>query len=349
MTGNWFCVPDGCARVSYRPYLPPGIRYRYPGEDWVSVDGDDYSLKKTYDFGNSGFYVYADATVQVQSSNPNFKYNGYGCNDTITIRSRVTISGGEILDYELNDFVERDQVQLKLTTNLGIDFVEFQYPDSNGNFPSYLNRFSVPYIGDCSEPEDPTSASSVGVKDVRNIRFEGISGNQPEIKSCTLTITKDGQVVYQETRDICPEVEREQTCKLSDTWQEIKVEKTNYLERVEVVPYEYKNFALGVYQGKIPEQCLNIYKNTTATIIPQFEGIPTPSNSAESTYGFIQQICSAPGCPPPEYIVTCDCDCQSCPDNTCAVFCDNHVCCADKLTGKTVIQIPLEDYCVEGF
>lgn len=43
--GNWHCVKDGCGRVSWREYLSSSIRYRYPGEDWVTVEGNNFTCE----------------------------------------------------------------------------------------------------------------------------------------------------------------------------------------------------------------------------------------------------------------------------------------------------------------
>lgn len=42
--GNFHCIPSSCARVVWREYLPPTIRWRYPGEDWQEIEGDDHSI-----------------------------------------------------------------------------------------------------------------------------------------------------------------------------------------------------------------------------------------------------------------------------------------------------------------
>ena len=161
---------------------------------------------------------------------------------------------------------------------------------------------------------------------------------------CLFVVTKEGQTVYQETRAICPEVEK-LPCRLNDERKEVKIEKFAYLERAEVVPYFYQNFGLGVFQAKIPDECLCIYKNTLETIIPQFYGFPTPTNTVQNVYGYITQICSAPGCPPPEYQVLCDCnDCENCPPDTCAVNCDGNICCYDN-SGVSIKEIAVADYC----
>jgi hypothetical protein len=55
--GNFHCVPSGCARLVYREYLPPVIRYRYPGEDWIYVDGDDFFLEVKKGQCNEGYRI----------------------------------------------------------------------------------------------------------------------------------------------------------------------------------------------------------------------------------------------------------------------------------------------------
>ena len=74
------------------------------------------------------------------------------------------------------------------------------------------------------------------------------------------------------------------------------------------------------------------------------ETVPLPG--AVNPYVFIAQISSAPNCPPPEYTVICDCAmCESCPDGTCPVECNGHICCYDTTTGVAVKEIPIDEYC----
>jgi hypothetical protein len=160
---------------------------------------------------------------------------------------------------------------------------------------------------------------------------------------CQFKVFKNGQTIYNETRSTCPEVQKI-SCTLSEQNKAVKVNKLPYLERVEVVPYAYLNFGLNVFQAAIPSNCLNIYNNLTTTIIPLFNGFPTPSNSSQANYNFVDQICSYPGCPPPQFDVICDCQCQSCPGDTCPIECGDHICCYNDY-GVSVQTIPKANYC----
>ena len=42
--GTFHCIPQGCGRVLYQEYLPPKVRWRYPGEDWQEIEGDNYEV-----------------------------------------------------------------------------------------------------------------------------------------------------------------------------------------------------------------------------------------------------------------------------------------------------------------
>ena len=44
--GNWHCIPSSCATVSYCEYLSPVVRWRYPGEEWQEIEGDDYLVSQ---------------------------------------------------------------------------------------------------------------------------------------------------------------------------------------------------------------------------------------------------------------------------------------------------------------
>ena len=92
----------------------------------------------------------------------------------------------------------------------------------------------------------------------------------------------------------------------------------------------------------MPKECLDIYITVTTVPTDLNDFIPTPG--VINPYNFIAQICSVPGCPPPEYQVICNCDCESCPDGTCAVECDGQICCYDT-DGIAIKSIAIDDYC----
>ena len=46
MTDNFLCIPNECTRIKYQLYKKSGgVRYRYPGQDWKLVDGDDFEIE----------------------------------------------------------------------------------------------------------------------------------------------------------------------------------------------------------------------------------------------------------------------------------------------------------------
>lgn len=182
-------------------------------------------------------------------------------------------------------------------------------------------------------------------------RYELISWNLIKPAPCpfVFTVTKNGAIVHQQTRAVCPEVEKI-PCRLNEQVKTVEIAKIPYLERVEVIDWAYDVLVTPVggyvYRNPIPSHCLNVYKNGTAVIIPPV--LAAPANYLDGDfYGFIAQICSAPGCLPPQYQVLCEgCECQSCPDGTHPLICDDIVCCYGD-DGKVVLEISKSDYCGE--
>ncbi|NJL53497.1 MAG: hypothetical protein HC930_17425 [Hydrococcus sp. SU_1_0] len=211
---------------------------------------------------------------------------------------------------------------------------------TNPNSQGGIIYFDEKWLGNF---ESQTSGKEVVIIDSIT-RLDGLPDNCGD---WTFTITKNGKSVHQESRSVKPEVQKI-PCQLSDVSKQIEIEKFPYLERVEVIPWAYQNFGANVYRNNIPSNCLNIYKGHTTAIIPLPGGIPTPSNSSidqDYSYGFITQICSAPGCPPPEYDVICDCNnCESCPGDTCGIECNGVICCYNDY-GTSIKEIAKSNYC----
>ena len=293
--GNFHCIPDTCARVVYHEYLPPVVRWRYQGEDWNKIEGDDYQLNN----------LIGQCPIRYD-----VEYIAYY--ETQPFQRIVRGVFGKInMFYLLNG---------NLYVNQGLS----HNPDANH-----------PRILDGPGPWNDFEILSIKRQD-----------NKPDdCGDCTLTITKNGQIVHEETRDVCPEVEK-LPCRLSDETKEIKINKKPWIEGIEVI-----DFARGVnilgrgfpvsFNAEIPKHCLNIYNTNVSGSI-----VPIPNFYLE--FDHIAQICSVPNCLPPEYEVICDCDCRECPPNTCAVACDGHVCCYDTSTGISVESIPSSEYCGGG-
>ena len=308
--GNFHCIIEGCGRVVYRPYLPPVVRWRYPGEDWQEIEGDDYSIDEL-PAQCCGTW---DITVE---------YDVPGCNGGLTYSGtrtvRIPYGKYRRLEYSLdNPFVR---------TNIAVIYWDCrQNKEKSVSVWSSTGKSST--IPDCGDPEAIHNQvdSTYQVTEV-NRADQG----QDNCNKCSFTIYKNQQIVHSEEREECPEAEV-LTCRLSNTSKEIKVEKTNFVERIKVIK---KNDFEADF---IPKECWNIYVGFS--YISTAEGL--------STDKFIAQICSAPGCPPQEYEVICGCEsCEECPPDTCPVLCNGVICCHEKTTGKAIKSIPLDQYCGE--
>ena len=340
--GNWHCIPSSCATVAYREYLPPMVRWRYPGEDWQAIEADDYALDQEVGKGDVKYHAFGTLiNINIQQAE---------CRSLLYWRTGLAAIGTNIQSWM--PVIGNQNKVGPLAKNGAIISL---YPVTKSEYDSKIlsDRSGIYFLNDngrCIAAGSQPLGYDFKLTDV--LRQDKL----PDTSNCIFKLYKQGLQIRTETRAVCPEVEK-LPCRLSDVRQEVKIEKFAYLERAEVVPYFYQNY-LGflpviptetagatVYQDAIPKECLCIYKNTLETIIPQFSGYPTPANTVQSVYGYITQICSSPGCPPPEYQVLCDCnDCESCPPNTCAVDCDGNICCYDN-TGKSVKEIAAVNYC----
>lgn len=324
--GSFHCIPSDCARVMVREYLPPVVRWRYEGEDWQEIEADDYSIDNQIGRCPAEYHVFGTYISKRKAD----------CNQLGYWRSSMRLNGADVSSYIPVEYGNRKTgIPLKNGGYANIyplskaDYDNRKLSGQSSLFTTYASaglpcgsRFSQLGLG-------------YGFELTEVIRIDGLPDDCGE---CLFTVTKNDNVIFEETRNECPEVEK-LPCRLSDVSQEIKIEKTPWLERIEVVPYAYQNLGLGVFQADIPDECLNIYKNLTTTVIPLSTAFPTPKNSDQSLYGFIQQICSVPGCPSPEYQVICDCN-EECPEGTCAIECGDRICCYGS-DGIAVKSIPL--------
>ncbi len=310
--GNFHCIPSSCGTVTYREYLPPVVRWRYPGEEWQEIEGDDYAIETTSDELPTDKYIFWRASVLISRFGKTYRKE-------ISVRQRGSSNSSSI--------------------PVGKPLFETASPSANSGgkdrlYIDYDPPNPITWYHDFGRYNYPISWEFYDICIVN--RADAIScenGTQP-ISNCKFTITNNSQIIHQETRDTCPEVEK-LPCRLSEKVNKIKVEKISYYQGIEIV-----NFARDtIFTVEIPQNCLNIYNtNLQLSIIPLPDIYPD--------YNFVDQICSFPGCPPPKYEVICDCnDCESCPENTCAVECEGNICCYDKITGKSIKSIPIDNYC----
>jgi hypothetical protein len=327
--GNWHCIPSNCAEVVYQEYESGKIRWRYGAEPWQEIAADNYSVEQ-----------------EKGKCNVTYLVNG------VAARNGVNYC-------ETPNLLDNNWLFNVVGPVYGLK-AQFTRQDDRYSCPNYTSivgkaNLYLAYLSCGLNPNDtahsiiyfyePHTINNV-VKITSIVRTDGQPDN---CGNFVFTITKKGVVVYAETRAVSPEVEKI-PCKLSTTKKQIEIRKIPYLDRVEVVDYAYdvrlgllvdsSNYGFLVAKKPIPSQCLNIYNNSITSTIPT-----NVANTPENLYLQIAQICSAPGCPPPEYQVICDCNnCESCPDGTCAVECEGQICCYGS-NGVSVKSIALENYC----
>ena len=341
--GNFHCVPSGCAEVVYQEYLPSVVRWRYPNESWQEISGaNNYSVQQTK--GQCPIrYKFEILYARSRSLSPGFEWSQTG--------KGVTTGNGPISNIYIKNLttgqIYKDVVSnpsfVNNTTSTGYstEFINTGVITSNGTWAVFWTE----------ENGVEKNLSLANVPGYRAYGFTTLVANQPDNCACFFKVTKNGAIVYQESRSVCPEVEK-LPCRLSDVTKRIEIRKLPYLERVDVVPYEYATYRQPgissapipiVQANDIPDECLNIYKNAIYVIPPLEEALKDPNSIPFDS--FVTQICSAPGCLPPEYQVLCDsCGCESCPPGTRPITCGEAVCCYGS-DGKVVKEIPIENYC----
>lgn len=325
MTGSFYCVPSGKATVIYRVYNPPKLRYKYPDGDWqeiTALNGGQLTYTREREPGQCcprEYYV-------------NFSIKIVRCFDMATIvnTTRDALVPGKIRGFYLGLMPGR------IT---GTHFyAQIENCDGSISYRSIYSRISNFVTTGCPNKNGSTSniylpACSFTINSIVP-EDQGLDN----CGDCVFQVFEDGQLIFQQKNPDCPQVANI-PCSLSETENQIAITKIPYLERVEVVPYAYEAFGLNTYRVPIPSECLNVYQSNITALIPPTEGVPVPTQI--SGYQFVDQICSAPGCPPPKFEVICQG--KECPDGTCTCVNGNTVCCYND-QGIAVEQIPLDQY-----
>jgi hypothetical protein len=339
--GNWHCVTSDCATVHYLDYEGGKIRWRYGSEPWQEIQGDDYSVKR--ETGKCYDVSYRIGGQALEMPRPSF---GKPCKNPTQWQLANNFLG-KIVSISFYLATKRP-IQAYVTTESinGIRASSWHYLYWTIGQLSGTSAYMY-YAPTCDE-----SNHVFAVSGVNNWQAKRVDNQLDNCGDCTLEVLKNGQVVYTETRAVCPEVEKI-PCQLSTVNKQIEIEKLPYLDRVEVVDYAYDvrlgllvdigNYGLLLQKKPILPECLNIYNNSITSTIPTDFG--NVANTPENGYRQIAQICSAPGCPPPEYQVICDCNnCESCPGDTCPVECGEQICCYNDY-GVSIKEISSSNYC----
>ena len=340
--GFWY--KQHCLTIT--PYLSAQIRYRYEGEDWQYVDGDDYLLEKEQsidgDYNRKDvslfayFFLWGDAPRGHQA---------YPLKDGQLVETRILSRSLSAPLWKIDFKEERGLVSSIVVETKSVNGSCIK-EKSIDNLFHYKNGNAIYVIN------APTKHGSLGVKlvdGVQNIRLETRNSSPLPCKNkiediCIFTITKDSRVVHKETRSVCPEVEKLDRVLGEPVRLDIETTPLGFIE----VTNTHQSFDADEDNiEQIPDECWDVYN-----VIPSIPiGFAPTAYDANSPGGmrinkFIGQYCSAKGSPRPEVDYqegSCD-KCESCPENTCPVTCGDRVCCYGN-DGIAVKSIPLENYC----
>ncbi len=350
-SGGWW-YQDHCLLI--KTYKSPVIRWRYPGEEWQEIEGDNYQVVDDAPIYNTDRRKFVTIDVWViANGNGNRKYHTEDVIDGQLIKMAFVESNVFIAPIFKMELKKLSYKTLSLQ-------VTYQDRDTNGNCRQSLKSINLYYLTSYTGYElkaqtwfnpSGTDASDrnnykVGIKQDLGIQQFDIqpynSPNPPQSCTnpipinCTFTITKNGQIVHTETRDICPEVEK-LPC------QAQPIEKLEFqTSPLGYIATSNKSFSQdGQTAVDIPTGCVDVYN-----VIPSVPIGGTIGSSGVPIWSFKGQFCSSTGCPEPEILHLdglCD-PCQSCPSDTCAVECDEQICCYDE-SGIAVKTIALNNYC----
>ncbi len=318
------------ARINVTPYLEARIEYQYPDEPMKTIFANGGEL--SYDVNQLVGQCPTTYTVRVdyQASNTRSSSCGQWRTTQDAFGRRDIQFTGKFLGLEVDQFERLVIVFENLTTGQ----IAYQFPRS------IVSSFIV--ARDSCRRE---SVTDVGYA-LRNswiwYDLKRIDGQPDDCGACTFTVYRDGQQIINETREDCPEVQQFD-CELGEvetyeidlapleilfitTSSEFALQNGTLNEGFDIA--EIINFLAGN-----PDNCILIWK-------------------LERSFGFfysitrIAQICSPIGCPPPEYNHECLNSCRSCPPDTCAVECGDHVCCYNS-EGIAIETISIEEFCNE--
>jgi hypothetical protein len=335
--GNWHCVDSNCATVRYRQYQGAKIRWRYGSEAWKEIAGDDYLTRQ--------FTPPCPGQVhELNYGRQNVIGNSRSCSPTnITVFAPITSWSGSRNAPFSNLRIHAPDVGFEVIYPDPFAAPAFtKYWCRDYNFQTYF------YVTDNTGTERRIANTAALGFSFINFQVSPASVNNCPPSQCTFKVFKNNQVVHEETRLTCPEVEKI-PCSLSDIEQKIEIKKLPFLERVEVRDQSIETIFVSPLEAPLldtkplPSNCYNVYK--TYILAPPILSDYVPLPGAINPYQYIAQICSAVDCPPPEYQVICDCDsCESCPNGTCAVECNEQICCYGS-DGVSVKAIATRNYC----
>lgn len=203
------------ARITVTPYKSV-IRYKYSGEDWVEIEGDNY----TFDNQNIGdtieipwYFIEGTATVSGRFPYSTSRPVIFDDGETIRIRSASSHPGVDINSISTGTRSNSYHIfYLTYIQNSSYQSIG-KVQNTNCHYRNSTSNIRV------NEPENNQLLS---IRQSDNIRVGGINPTgfgltedtskpplicRSTINQCIFKVYKCGSLVYEETREDCPEVE----------------------------------------------------------------------------------------------------------------------------------------------
>jgi len=321
------------------------VRYRYAGEDWHELEASDYTIEQDFDVNNtnpvSWFSIEFDAEV-AQRFPPIISVPAiHEAGDIITVGTGasypgVYLSGINPIKVQPNYNVEFDfisnsgNVCRKRTISTAIIS---QHPDSSGKR--------------CRTEEAGSTASNPAIKAISNPRLVADSNKPPfncnnYDNSCKFSVYLCGHLVLESIKDDCPEVE---IIKCEPQLPQGITARIDPWDTVILIEGKVGNLPplISIFWANIGRIVTAFSFDPTILIELAKEAQTNPNEcilalkiNKFNKIDILGQFCSTCDCVFPEYQVTCNDG--KCPDGTCEVECEDHLCCYDK-EGKAVLTI----------
>ena len=186
------------------------IRYRYPGEDWVEIDGDDYEIDYKTDgqCKNVTYYVRFSYFAAGQTGGCIKDENG-------NCRIYQSVTGRKAIVHN----VQTDSPELLLPPPFWWDESEHGTwaEKQSGCYIFWRESDNSIYKKYASTSPSSSSGAIPGTISYKILRGDGKGDN---CKTCIFKVFKQGEIVHEETRKECPQVELlddkcpENTCKV---------------------------------------------------------------------------------------------------------------------------------------
>lgn len=173
------------------------IRYRYPDESWQEIDGDEYTLEQ--EKGECPVLYHAFGTFFSKN------HSAGGCDKNAWWRTKVSLNGSVVKSWQ--PIVNSSNYwTIELNNGTFQDLTTIPQSQYDSNYLTNSSFGGIVYKTDggrfCTNRSRP--GDGTGVVLTKLIRIDGQSDNCGDY---IFTVTKNGQVVYQETREEIPEVE----------------------------------------------------------------------------------------------------------------------------------------------